>query len=162
MAASFREKGALVWFEAGGSRRATGERTSDDASTGDNSHALRVGPSGLLDEEDAAQAWVDPRHSARRLSQRAACVRTPPWSLIPFMAQTGGAPETLRRRCSSQPSVSAPPAASRTSGSAKCGLAARHSNSIPIPRFSTLPKQFPPSFQPLEVSITPCLTNSLR
>ena len=86
----------------------------------------------------------------------------PHYSLVPFVAQTGGVPETLRRRCSSQPSVSAPPAASRTSGSAKCGLAARHPNSIPIPRFSTLPKPFPPSFQPFEVSITPCLTNSLR
>ena len=94
MATSFREKGALEWVEAGGSQRATGERTSDDASTGDNSQALRVGPSGLLDEGDAAQARVDPRHSARPLSQRAARVRTPPQSLVPFVAQAGGVPET--------------------------------------------------------------------
>ena len=151
-----------MWFEARGSRRATGERTNDDTSTDDSSQALRFGLSGLLDEEDAAQAWVDPRHSARRLSQRAAHVRTPPRSLVPFVAQTGGAPETLRRRCSSQPSVSAPSAASRTSSSVKCSLAARHPNSILIPRSLTLSKPFPPSFQPSEVSITPFLTNSLR
>ena len=46
--------------------------------------------------------------------------------------------------------------ASRLGGVAwRLGLAARYTNNIPIPRFSTLLEPFPPLFQPSMVSITP-------